>query len=332
MKKKITVLHIILSKGYGYAGTEKYVYDLIRYQKKVHNVFVVTLKRNLILNKLLKHKVKVFYIGNFFKKIYINKIINNIKPEIIHTHLGEANKIVDKSNKYKIISTLHMNFKYREFKNCDCIITSNKTQFNEVKKFFKKKVFQLYLWTNLKKINEKKNILKKKLGIHKKNLIFGSIGRFHPQKGFDILIKVFTELNLPNCNLILIGNGHSNFKETQNKHPNIKIMGPVENVSNYFNLFNFAIFASRWESFGYTLVDAMNFKLPIITSIHNGNKDWLNKFNISKFEQNNHKKLKKLILKFYQNKEPKKKYDISMFDYKKNCAAVSRIYQKILVT
>lgn len=331
MKKKITILHIILSKGYGYAGTEKYVYDLVRYQKKIHNVFVVTLKRNLILNKLLNNKVKIFNIGNFFKKILVNKIIDKIKPDIIHTHLGEANKIVNKSNRYKIVSTLHMNFKHNEFKNCDCIITSNKTQFNEVKKFFNKKVFQLYLWSNLPKINKKKDILKKKLGINKKDLIFGSIGRFHPQKGFDILIKVFKELNLPNCNLILIGNGHLNYKEIHNSNPQIKILGPVKNVSNYFNLFDFAIFASRWESFGYTLVEAMHFKLPIITSIHNGNKDWVNKFNIFKFEQNDHKKLKKMILKIYKNKEPKKNYDISMFDYKKNCAAITRIYEKILV-
>lgn len=331
MKKKITVLHIILSKGYGYAGTEKYVYDLIRYQKKIHNVFIITLKRNLILNNLLKNKVKTFTIGNFFKKIIVNKIIKKIKPDIVHTHLGEANKIVDKSNKYKIISTLHMNFKYKEFKNCDCIITSNKTQFNEAKKLFKKKVFMLYLWTNLQKVNEKKDILKNKLGINKKDLIFGSIGRFHPQKGFDILIKIFKELDLPNCTLVLIGNGHLNYKIIQTKNPNIKILGPVKNVSNYFNLFNYAIFASRWESFGYTLIEAMNFKLPIITSIHNGNKDWVRKFNILKFEQNNHQKLKKMILKFYKNKEPKKKYDISMFDYEKNCSAITRIYKKMLV-
>ena len=97
------------------------------------------------------------------------------------------------------------------------------------------------------------------------------------------------------------------------------------------NLFNYAIFASRWESFGYTLIEAMNFKLPIITSIHNCNKDWVRKFNILKFEQNNHQKLKKMILKFYKNKEPKKKYDISMFDYEKNCSAITRIYKKMLV-
>ena len=44
MKKKITVLHIILSKGYGYAGTEKYVYDLIRYQKKNSQCFYYNIK------------------------------------------------------------------------------------------------------------------------------------------------------------------------------------------------------------------------------------------------------------------------------------------------
>ena len=42
---------------------------------------------------------------------------------------------------------------------------------------------------------------------------------------------------------------------------------------------------SRWETFGYSLVEAMKFRLPIISSKHIGNKDWIDKFNIFKVDQ-----------------------------------------------
>ena len=54
-KKKIVILHVILSKGY--AGSEKYVLDLARYQNKDHKVYLVILKSNRILTKYLDVKI-----------------------------------------------------------------------------------------------------------------------------------------------------------------------------------------------------------------------------------------------------------------------------------
>ena len=75
----------------------------------------------------------------------------------------------------------------------------------------------------------------------------------------------------------------------------------------------------------------MKFRLPIISSKHIGNKDWINKFNILKVDQENKDQLKKHINKIYKLKNSKKKYDLRMFDFKKNCEAITRIYRKILV-
>ena len=45
------------------------------------------------------------------------------------------------------------------------------------------------------------------------------------------------------------------------------------------------------------LVEAMKFRLPIISSKHIGNKDWIDKFNIFKVDQENKNQLKKHIKK-----------------------------------
>ena len=72
------------------------------------------------------------------------------------------------------------------------------------------------------------------------------------------------------------------FKYFEENNKNIRILGHVENQSNYYNIFDICIFMSRWETFGYTLIEAMKFKIPIISSVHVGNKDWLKFFNVLK--------------------------------------------------
>ena len=63
-KRKLTIAHTILSSGF--AGSEKYVVDLVRYQKKYHNVYAVISQKNKVLDNLLKKEVKVFKIRNDF--------------------------------------------------------------------------------------------------------------------------------------------------------------------------------------------------------------------------------------------------------------------------
>ncbi len=325
---KLKIVHVILSKGF--AGSEKYVIDLINFQKKNNFVYALTSNKNTILNKSLKKNIKIFEIGDFFKKFQIKKILNNISPDIVHTHLGESAKLVGKSINYKTISTMHMNYKNKDYKNSDAIIVSNKSQLNEIKKTYSGKLFKSYLWVNLPKINISKSKLIKKLNIPKNNIIFGSIGRFHFQKGFDILIECFTELSLKNCTLVLIGNGHHKYKRLEAQNRNFKIIGHVNNVSNFYNIFDICIFASRWETFGYGLVEAMKFNKPIISSKHIGNKDWINNFNIYKFNINRKNELKKLIKKVYYSKILKKKYDLNIFKYKENCKLITSFYHKVL--
>jgi glycosyltransferase involved in cell wall biosynthesis len=328
-KNNIKILHVILSKGF--AGSEKYVVDLIKYQKKTNKVNVIISNDNKMLNNFLRKNIKVFKVGKFFKKYQIKSLIKKIEPNIVHTHLGEASKTVSKSPNYKVISTMHMNFKASDYQNSDAIIVLNNSQLSEIKKKFGGKIFKSYLWVNLPRTNITKSKLKKNLNIPKKNFIFGSIGRFHPQTGFDIIIKVFQKLKLVNCTIILIGNGHKEYKKFEKINGNFRIIGHVENVSNYYNIFDAGIFMSRWETFGFSLIEGMKFKLPIISSKHIGNKDWIDRFEILKVSQNNEIEFKKNIKKLYKSQNHRKKYDLRMFDYKKNCNSITSIYQKMLV-
>ncbi|WP_415303794.1 glycosyltransferase [Candidatus Pelagibacter sp. Uisw_090] len=320
--KKIKIIHILISKGF--AGSEKYLCDLIDYQSKFFDVSAIILKKNIMLKRYVNKNVKTFQVIDFFKKTQITKIISKNKPDIIHTHLSNAAKCVRKSNKFKIIATAHMSSKNSILKNCDALIVSNNTQFKEAAKSFKGALFKSYLWTRLKPITKSKLKIKSELKIPKNNIVFGSIGRFHPQKGFDLILKKFKQEAPKNSTLLLIGSGHEEFSKKIKNYKNIILLGHIDNIANYYNLLDVAVFASRWETFGFALVEAMQFELPIISSVHIGNKDWIKKFKIKRCNFNEKKKI------FSNIDKTKIKYDLSIFNYRNKCSEISNIYKSLL--
>ena len=58
IKKKLKILHIILSKGF--AGSEKYVVDLVQFQKKKHFVSLISSKKNITLNIRLFNDLNIY--------------------------------------------------------------------------------------------------------------------------------------------------------------------------------------------------------------------------------------------------------------------------------
>ena len=321
------IIHIIFSKGF--AGTERYLCNLANYQSSDNSVCIIKINtsNNLLFKKNIIKNVKIFNINNFFKKLQIKKIIREISPDIIHTHLGGASKIVDKRwGKFKLITTMHMNYNHEYFKNHDAIICSNNHQKKEIRKLFKGKLYRTNLWPINEFKIQKKESLKKILKIPKNFYVFGSVGRFHKQKGFDFLAEAFNELNLLNVKLVLIGNGHETLVEKYKHNKNIILLGHQNDTKKFYKIFNAAIFPSRWESFGLSLIEAMAHKLPIISTVHEGNRDWIKNHKILTIGIDNTKHLKKALIKYSKTKPKKKKYNMNDFKYENICYQIEKAY------
>ena len=69
--------------------------------------------------------------------------------------------------------------------------------------------------------------------------------------------------------------------------------------------------------------------LPIISTVHEGNKDWVNKFKILKIKVDNFKHLKKSLLYFRKLKQKKTSYDLKDFKYKMLCQKIQNFYQDL---
>lgn len=104
-------------------------------------------------------------------------------------------------------------------------------------------------------------------------------GRLVEEKGADILISVFNELNLQNTKLLIMGgisytlDFRSEYKhkliELSSNNKNIIFTGyiPYFDIQNYYKMAYLAVFPSVWfEPAGMTILEAMACGLPVITT------------------------------------------------------------------
>ena len=128
----------------------------------------------------------------------------------------------------------------------------------------------------MKKIDKSKKIPKKKYLL--------SVGRLCKQKNQKIIIEAFSIFlqKYPNYKLILIGHGPDekrlkNFCKKLNIKRNVIFKGWIKNPKNFYLNSKALLFPSLYEGLPNTLIDAINYNLPCISSKCSGAEDILTK-------------------------------------------------------
>jgi starch synthase len=144
------------------------------------------------------------------------------------------------------------------------------------------------------------------------------VGRLTEQKGVITLIKAFIDLNVQNVELWIVGNGPQEnelklIANASNKKENIKFYG----FKNYFELETFYrdadifVHPCIWpEAFGRTILEAMLFKLAIITSNRGAPQEIIGDTGLI-FEAENIEDLKNKLLYFICNRDKRIKFGIA---------------------
>lgn len=146
-----------------------------------------------------------------------------------------------------------------------------------------------------------KNVLRKKLGLSEKKVIFLSVSRFVQRKGLLELVD-YWKLNAPaNAFLLIIGSGFNQFdsieESLKNKAENvssIKILKPTLEIASYFQLSDVSLSLSESEGLSNSFLEALACGLPIIAKNISGFSDVLRN-NIAGIFVSSHQDLKKAI-------------------------------------
>lgn len=102
----------------------------------------------------------------------------------------------------------------------------------------------------------------------------GAIGRFHEQKGFDILVEAFVSAAPTNARLLLVGDGPDRdlLVAKAKGHSQISFMPYTENPADALAMCDVVAMPSRWEPYGLVALEAMAAKRPVICSNCDGLK------------------------------------------------------------
>ena len=109
--------------------------------------------------------------------------------------------------------------------------------------------------------------------------VIGTIGRLHPQKGHDVLIRAFAELrrHCPGAKLEIVGEGAMRgplqaLIERLGLSDAICLVGnvPPDRIPDRLAGWSLFVLPSRWEGFGLALLEAMAMELPVVATAVEG--------------------------------------------------------------
>lgn len=155
---------------------------------------------------------------------------------------------------------------------CVCEFASNR---NIIKNNTKKNNFgYIHNCIPMLKINQSRDILRRKLNISESDIVFIISGRVSREKGFDLLIEVIEKISpslKEKFKLIVAGEGP--FSETFSKSMNSEIqsgkvimIGQTNEIGNYLNASDVCLLPSYHENLPIALLEAGSFGLPCIAS------------------------------------------------------------------
>ena len=261
------------------------------------------------LNSEIKkiHQINFFYFFNPFCHNKINEIYEKFKPDIVLSWMNRASRLLPNSKKYNCINIGRMGgyYKIKNYVNCDYIITNTIDLRNFVinKGWDSEKVEFIPNF-----VNENTN---KKLEIKSDKKILLCLGRFHKNKGIDILLKAMTYIS--EFKLWIVGSGeekqlYDEIVSRYNIKSKVDFFEWTDDISQFLNSANILICPSRHEPFGNVIVEAWAHRVPVIVSDTGGPKLLVkNAVNGLKFEKEDMFDLLKQIKLVESNSKLRKK-------------------------
>lgn len=255
----------------------------VSFEKYPEYKFFVIVEKNNLGNIEKSHnlrKVLEIKLPRLFFFFYLFFFIKKNKIDIIHSHhrfFDIAAHFVSKLTSIKTVMTVHSKvYGLRQFSyNSQKLISVSKAISDHLINEFKVNKNKILVIPNSIDINSKKitverEALLKELKIDENKIILGYIGRIDiKEKGIDILLEAYKQINNVNVVLLLVGSGKDeNFINSFIKNYSFRVIlvPQSKEIYNFYNTIDIFILPSRIEPFGIVLLEAGLMKLPVISS------------------------------------------------------------------
>lgn len=294
----MNILEICLSPGLG--GLELYMLRTSIELSNTDNMISVISKKSKLTEHFKKTNISPIFLEKGFKNfpfiraIKLAKVIDSNDIDVIHMHWAKDLPLISfakwfSKKKPRLVYTRQMqitrnkdDFYHRfMYKQVDVFITITKVLARLSRKFLseenKKKIVPLYYGVKAAdKVlsSEEMFAYRKEIGFSESDFIVALFGRIEASKGQDVLIKSISKLTQQGHNVKALIVGHamedsylSTMKADVKKsglEQNIKFMGFVDNVQDWMQACDVTLLASKEETFGLVLAEAMHAGVAVI--------------------------------------------------------------------
>ncbi|MDX4012943.1 glycosyltransferase family 4 protein [Aliarcobacter skirrowii] len=346
------ILEVCLSPDLG--GLELFMKNSTKFLK----CSAVINKKSKLKNVFENEKINYFELSryNFLK---LAKIIDKEKIDIVHLHWTKDLPVVVfakllSKRKPKIVQTRHMHmtrFKsdfYHKFlyKNIDMIIAVTNLVKEQLEKFIPKgirpKIETSYIGANTPKLlsNEEKNSLKKSFNIADEFIVC-IVGRIEEAKGQHIVLEAVESLRKSGIKIKTLVVGHymdeNYFNNLKNSYSNDIFTGFVSNPTDLMQISDCVVLATKKETFGLVLIEAMKCGVCVLGSNSGGPLEIIDdEKNGLLFESMNSDNLYEKLSLIIENKKLKETLALNgkikaneFFDSKKQLIELKNILERV---
>ena len=307
------IVHVLNSLTVG--GIEKVVVDICNHTATNENeVYIITLSdRDLTLHSKLNANIKVFslpfinfsFLGLLMFWLFgipkLIKILNEIKPDIVHSHLY-----------YHYLFFLSLGLKFSNLKAIHLrtvhtagLFYSSKTLLNRFRCQVEKYAFKVYPtrlisisgeifennlrlfsgWVldnrlisngiDLFKFSKSnyKGVSKRDFGLEDNNIVVSYVSRLDNGKNHRCLLEAWVQVikEFPTSSLCLAGDGDlkvelMNYSESLGIGNKVVFLGMIDDVASLLSVTDIAVFPSQFEGFPISLIEKMSMELPVVVS------------------------------------------------------------------
>jgi glycosyltransferase involved in cell wall biosynthesis len=269
------ILHAVFSSRI--AGSERYCVDLANRQAAMGHEVHVAGMRNSPLATALAPGVTFHGFGLFFRTFRLRHLVEHLQPEVCHGHLSAACKaLAGLPARFPTVATLHVGYKARQHARLGGLICVNRAQGGRLNGY-RGLARIIPNW-----LPETRSVgaalgLRAQLGLGADTMLVGAVGRLHPSKGMDVLIRSFRAAAPEKAALVILGDGpqRGELEKLRAGDPRIHLLGYCPVVHDFLQELDLFVSPSREESFGLAIVEAMSTGVPIIATAAEGPIEFL---------------------------------------------------------
>lgn len=280
-------LHIISSKQPG--GAEYFFTRLVNALHRAGEPTEISISTRCQFSDKLDsaidaHRFPMKGTWDIYSQWLIRNIIKRQQINIVQTYLGRATRLVPATtDSVQLVCRVGGFYPQQQYAHADYLICNSQGLCDHMLKggFPSERIHLIPNFVSHTEILpvEEKQTLREKYGVAADDLLVCSVGRLHPIKGIDMLLKAFARLQHKyrhrRCRLLLVGDG----QQKESLHKLAETLGIDRDViwagwqvtpGPFYQIADIFVCASRQEGFGNVVLEAWGNRVAVVSTATSG--------------------------------------------------------------